>query len=290
MAKRYKLIALDLDGTLLNNEGKLSEYNCNVLKAAKDKGAIICMVSGRPYYDIYPFCREIGISHPVAYSNGSCVYDPVSGEHWLNNFLPVEDTMHFIRYCEKIGCDWSITAYNCHIVPANVKRYIWSEDGYRNTKGLYESLGIEPPANYYMYPEEVYEKLKEGVSEISVEYYPDDDSVKELVDLVDKYFAETPTKLNSKKVADNMRDITYCECDKWLAIKVIAEKLGIPLDEVCVFGDNMNDFTMIKECETSFAMGNGDERLFDHATYIAEDNDCDGVGKAIEKYILDYIG
>lgn len=290
MAKHYKMICCDLDGTLLNEKSEISEYNAEVLRKARDMGAVICFVSGRPYFDIFPFCKQVGISFPVAYSNGACVYDPKTDLHWLENFLPADDTMDFIRHCRKIGCDWSITAYNKQIIPKKANKYIWSDEGYKETVKKYNAMGLTPPMRYNLDDEEVYDFLKEGVSEISVEYKPDDDSVTETVALVDKYFESTPCGLVSKKVDNNMRDITNAKCDKWNAVLVIAQKLGIGTDEICVFGDNMNDLTMIKECKTSFAMANGDERVFPYATAVIDTNVNDGVGKAIEKYILDYIG
>lgn len=280
-----RLIFTDMDGTLLGRGGILSEYNANVLRRASDKGAIVCMASGRPYWQILPHLVHLGFNTPVVACNGAYVYDPATDEFLRKMLMPVDQTMKALSFLDEHGIDWSL--YGHYTLGSPTPRSVFAnhrgEDD--NLEEEFGAIGRVPPAHTILRTQEDYiNELNKGIGKISAI-----GTLEALDELAEFFEKENFPGIQMHKTGSVVRDIVPTGTSKWEGIEMLAKRFGVSLDEVCVFGDNMNDFEMIKKCKTSFVVSNGDERIFPYATHVIDSNINDGVGKAIEEYIMDNI-
>lgn len=277
MAGLYKLICIDLDGTLLGEGSVLSDYNINAIRKATEEGAIVCIASGRGYGQIIQYHQKIGLKTPVVAFNGAYVYDPVGDEYWRKYDLPIEETMKYVRFCNENNIIWSMVAHYSTYAPVEATNMF----GSLSYNKLYHDLGIEiPPRLLAPTEEDCIKALESGIGKITFRTTPEE------MALVEKYFESPRPGIVCKKAGFTLMETMHEQASKWDAIKDIAAKYNIPDEQIVVFGDNMNDLEMIQNCPTSFAMSNGDPYIFPYATHLAEPNSADGVGKAIEKHIL----
>lgn len=280
MEAQYKLICIDLDGTLLGDGGVLSQYNIDAINKARSEGAIVCIASGRPFCQIVHYYTRIGLDTPVVACNGAHVYSPKTDEFWFRADLPIEETMKYLRFCDENKISWFIANHYaiCSPKPALTNQII------RNTDDDYISLGLKPPARIYIETEDEYRAaLMEGSGKISARVTPPE------IEMIEEYYKTERPGTVCKKAASVLMETMNDKASKWDAIKVIADHYGIDDDHICVFGDNMNDLEMIQGCKNSFAMSNGDSRIFPYATHLAPPNNENGVGRAIEEHILGHI-
>lgn len=289
----YKLICIDLDGTLIGKPGNISDYNVNAIQKAKEEGAIVCIASGRPYGQIAHYAARCGLDTPVVACNGAHVYNPKTGEYWMKEDLPTEEAVKILKFCDERDIIWNMcthftfySRYEDGSFPAT-RVFVKNDYSSRNTKDspdaeLYRKYGIPSPERVVVRTEEEYRSaLDKGCGKISI--FPKNEEER---DIVESYYDTSRPGTVCKKAADFLEEIMSDKSSKWGAIQLLADKLGVPHEQICVFGDNMNDMDMIRECRTSFAMGNGDERIFPHATHVVRSNFDDGVGHGIEDFIL----
>lgn len=278
MATKYKLICIDLDGTLLGLKGSLSQYNIDAVKKASDEGAIVCVASGRPYCQLVTYTTMLGLKTPVVACNGAHIYDPEKDEFWHRYDLPVEESLKILRFCDEHGFEWHMPGHDFMNSPFDWVQFPLMDGG---LKAMYTDLGLEIPEINVVKTEEQYRAaLERGCGKISMKLSA------EGVKIIEEYYKTPRPGTVCKKGGSMLMETTHEKASKWDAIVEIADRYGIPHDQICVFGDNMNDLEMITNCQNSFAMSNGDERIFPYATHLAPPNTEDGVGKAIEEYIL----
>ncbi len=289
MSKKYKLICMDMDGTLLDKDGVLSQYSESVLKRARDKGAILCLATARPLFEMIAYCVQLGIDFPVVICNGAYVYDVKNDKFWHETDLPVEEAMDILHYCKENNLFWTLMTHDTVYFPEDAKRFIDMNAQvnryYKIVQDARDANGLPMHNRQVLYTDDQWRSvLEKGACKITVEGSP------EKMAIVDRFYQSDRKYCTvSKQASNNVREITYCSADKWKGIKIVAEKLGVPDDEICTFGDNLNDLEMIRNCKTSFVMANGDERIFKYATHVVDSNINDGVAKAIEEYISDNI-
>ena len=280
MAEEYKLICIDLDGTLLGDRSALSQYNIDAINKARAEGAIVCIASGRPYCQIAQYMAMIGLDTPLVACNGAHVFDPKTQTFWFRSDVPVEEGFKLLKFYDEMGIDWYIANHYAICSPhENLATAV-----IRNTDDEYVRLGVRPPERKSIFTDEEYiAALEDGAGKISARV-----GAKE-IEIIEEYYKTPRPGTVCKKAASVLMETMSEKASKWDAIKIIADYYGVDEDHICVFGDNMNDLEMIMSCKHSFAMSSGDERIFKYATHLAGPNNQNGVGKAIEEYILGHI-
>ena len=276
----YKLLCIDLDGTLLDSNSELSDFSVSVVKKAQEKGAIVCATSGRLQWQIAPYVHKLGLNTPMVASNGAHVYDPAKDEYWMRADLPVEETLKYLKFCIENNFRWYLYGHCSISSPVDDAQDPWHKRFY----AFIRTQGTPLPDRYLVKTEQdCIDALERGCGKLSVK------TDQAGLDLISGYYKINRPGTVCKKAAEGLMETMNEKASKWDAIKLMAKSLGVPEEQICVFGDNMNDFEMIKGCKTSFAMKNGDERIFPYATRVIGANFEDGVAHAIEEYILDNI-
>lgn len=270
----YRLIAIDMDGTLLNSQDKISERNKEAILKAIDNGIHVVIATGRIYKSALHYHRYIGLKSPIIACNGAIISSS-QGDIIFENFIDHNWLREIIQLAE-----------------ANDMYYHF----YDRDKFYYKTSKAEF-INYYKYYEENYicqgielVRFKDPSDIVDLDrskYYKivfiDDDSDK-LYDFRKKL--SLIKGISISKSWHNNIEVMNESVSKGNAVKFLADILNIDSSEVIAIGDNENDVSMFKVSGLSVAMENGDEIAKSNADVITDSNDEDGVAKVIEKYIF----
>lgn len=128
----YKLITVDLDGTLLNKYGEVSEYTKNIIKKVTDQGILVVLASGRISESVLTIAKEIGANKYYISGNGSVLYDMQKKEIIYEKYLSKEKVLELIELCEKNSIYYNI--YTESSVIAKSLNYNVAFYNYENTK------------------------------------------------------------------------------------------------------------------------------------------------------------
>lgn len=275
MKHKIRMVGFDLDGTLLTTDKKLTEYTKEVLCQAAEKGVVILPVTGRPFSGLP---KEVIDMEEVRYavtSNGARIVDVKGGETLFEKALNREkagkildilgeyDTLREIYY--------NGTGYADAEKLNNISHYVTSPamaDYICNTR-----IPVENVMDKFQAEKRDLDKVQ-GLFAVAEQRFEAWRKIEEQVD------AEVTGALN------NNVEVMEKGINKGKAITFMAEKLGIPVEEVMAFGDGANDIAMIEAAGIGVAMANGIPEIREAADIVAVSNDEDGVAKIIEEYIL----
>lgn len=288
----YKLIAIDLDGTLLNSYGQISEKNKLALNNAKEKGIQIVLASGRTTDSVKSIANEIGVQNYIICGNGSLIYDLQKEEIIYDKFIEKKKALQIIDICEKNSIYYNIYTENMVIAktlnnnvlfyyqenankPDNKKTKInIVQDIYEYVKNLENQniLKITISDNDVIIFNSIIRKLKEvkDIDVLDVEH-------------MSRKIIKTGTE--ESKLEYYYTEITKKNVDKWYAIEFLMENLNVNSNEVLTIGDNVNDKLMIENAGCGVAMGNSAPYVKEVSNLVVANNNEDGVAEAIEKII-----
>lgn len=268
-----KILFTDLDGTLLNNQSRVSEYTKKVLEEMVSRGHKLVLSSGRPLDSIKGVAKADGLTYPGIYivaNNGSTVYDCDSDR------IIMEKTVDF-EYVDKV---WNLCLdRGIHIQTYTSDSVVSCADD--EEIKVYTSKIFLPVINTIK-PLEVLTKKPYKLLAIELK----DKSIldKLQADIIAKY-GDT---LNAIFSEPKYLEIFNRNAGKGEALKWLCEYLNIPIENSYAAGDQMNDLSMVQEAGHGIAMCNGAEMLMKQASIIStETNDEDGLAHLIEKYILE---
>ena len=276
MKIKTRMIGMDLDGTLLTTEKKLTPYTQDVLKRAIAQGIIVLPATGRPVSGVPEEIMHFqGIRYAVT-ANGGRIVDVQENRTIYENLVPVDKAYAILSVFEKYDTLREIyydgIGYSEEMMLKNIHRYI--EPG--------------PMADYMVATRrpipDVHAKFVktnrpvDKVQGIFASLADKDEALKELEKITDIEI----TGALSQNVEINAKDV-----DKGNALLRLGQILGIPGEEIMAFGDGTNDRKMLEKVGTGVAMANGVPEVKAAADYITASNDEEGVARFIEKYVLD---
>lgn len=259
------LIALDLDGTLLNEKKKIPERTKKVLARAKQDGHIICIATGRPYRASIQYYQELNLNTPIVNFNGAFVHHPFEKSFGsYHTPLDVKTARTIIETCEA----FRVQNIMVEIIDDYYLRYY--DELFINTF----TLGQNPVDHG---------NLKEIVKDdpTSVLIHPKDEHVKELRDLLKEAHAEVIDQ-RVWGAPWNIIEIIKAGMNKAVGLKRIADYYDIPRERIIAFGDEDNDLEMIEYAGLGIAMDNGIDALKNIANDITKSNEEDGIAVFLE--------
>ena len=269
-----KLIVSDIDGTLVGKSGKVTERLKYAFRACEKKNIPIVLASGRTFFGARALAVEAGLNAPVISANGGRLDLDINKEDapFYEDTLEKETSMKVYRRLKEAGC--FMTSY------VGKKIYVLNETNGYGSKCAWKSEAVKGLDYVIMDDEERF--LKEGtVAPYKYEAYSDD---RNLMDKLRKEFSDMGLSVSSA-FPFNL-EILSPGGGKGRAIRALAQKMGITMDEVMALGDGSNDLGMLEVSGIPVAMGNAVEVLKKAAKYIAPDVDEDGAAIAIEKFAL----
>ncbi|CAM3070314.1 Cof-type HAD-IIB family hydrolase [Vibrio mytili] len=267
----YKLIALDMDGTLLNSDKIISEENKQAIAKAREAGVTVVLASGRPIEGMQSKLEELNIGSDkdfVLCYNGSIVKNVGTNEIIHQNIIDGKSAKLVARHAKELGAYVHAFSQEHGLITNENNPYTDIEakiNGLEVTEMNFESLEDDHPIIKAMMVAEP-SKLTEVVAAVPQELRDSFTVVQSAA-----YFLEFLNPLSNKGIG----------------IAAIAEHLGIKAEEVISMGDAENDHHMLEFAGLGIAMENAMEETKQIADYITESNDNHGVAKAIEKFVLD---
>lgn len=289
----YKLITVDLDGTLLNKYGEVSEYTKNIIKKVTDQGILVVLASGRISESVLTIAKEIGANKYYISGNGSVLYDMQKKEIIYEKYLSKEKVLELIELCEKNSIYYNI--YTESSVIAKSLNYNVAFYNYENTKKSSDKkteINIVDDVYNYIKTLNTNKFLKMTIcDENKIVFSSILRKVKDIPDidvLEVSHMSKKKIKMGTKEVSVGYyyTEVSSKNVDKWYAIEEIMKKENIAKEEVISFGDNNNDILMIKNAGLGIAMGHSNEQEKKVAKFVTQTNDEDGVAKALENIIL----
>ena len=267
----YKLVAIDMDGTLLREDKTISERTKKAIQSAREKDVTVVLATGRPIEGVSRYLEELNMytdkDYVLSY-NGALVQKTLSKEVIGKVALTGED----LHYLKKLSDE------------LNVNIHAFSE-----SKGL-----ITPKNSKYTEVEASINNI--NIHEINFDTISKDEVIVKIM-MIDEPEILGPAIENlPKEVFEKytvVRSTPYFleflnkEVNKGVGVEMLAKHLGIKQEEVITFGDAGNDLHMIEYAGLGVAMANAFDEVKEAANYITDSNENDGVAKAIEKFILE---
>lgn len=287
----YKLIAIDLDGTLLNSYGEITQKNKEAIKYALDKGVEVVLASGRDPKTMEKISRELGIENYLIAGNGASVYDIKNEKNIYENFLGIEKALEIIKICKENSIFLSVYTTD-GIITEGLKYNIRVFNNENSNKPNAKRTNIEIVKDIYEYI--YYNKpniLKIIIcDESKIIFNNVIEKMKKVrdVEVLDvEHMSKKIIRIGTEEYSVEYfyTEVTNKNANKWPAIQFLIKKINIKESEVVCIGDNMNDLKMIENAGLGITMKNSALEKHKVADYITDDNNSDGVGKAIYNWI-----
>lgn len=261
-----KLVALDMDDTLLDHSNRISPRTREVIRQAVAQGVTVTVATGRMYRSALPFAQQLELDVPLITYNGALIKSALSGETLMHTPIAGDTARQVLALFREKG--WYIQSY------INDTLYVAELD---EKARYYEKLsGVTPVAvGYELYtmagmPTKLLALSEPG--EISV--------------INQTVTAAFHGRLYTAVSKPNYLEMANPEVNKGKALAYLASLLGIKQQEIMAVGDSANDLDMLQYAGLGVAMGNASEQVKAAADAVTCANDADGVAEAIIKYVL----
>ena len=265
----YKLVALDMDGTLLKEDKTISSKSFAAIKSAKENGVKVVLTTGRPLKGIKRYLKQLNLVNEDDYAiafNGALIQNVKTGKVISENIMTHDDLKYLYDLSLKLKVNIHALSYDSVLTP-KLSKYSQLEAS-QNQIPLdivdFNNLDSSIPIVKIMYIDEA-EILDRVVKDLPKQIYQKYTVVRSC-----PYFIEFLNKT----------------VNKGFGVEALADNLGIKREEVICVGDAGNDMHMIKYAGLGVAMGNAFPEVKEAADYVTKTNEEDGVAHAINKFIL----
>ncbi|MGN1296909.1 MAG: Cof-type HAD-IIB family hydrolase [Clostridia bacterium] len=287
----YKLVAVDLDGTMLNSYGAVTENTKNTIKKVIKNGTDVVIASGRPIDSIKAIAKEIGSENYFIAGNGALIYDIKKNEIIYEKYLSKQKVLEVIKICEQNSISYNV--YTDKTILATALKYnvlYYYKENLKKEENKKTNINIVKDMYEYVKNMEEEKFLKITICDSNQTVF---NSIIRKIRKVSGIETLDVSHMSRKMIRQGTEDIPieyyYTEIslaavDKWNAIKFLMEKLNIKEDEVMAIGDNINDKKMIENAGLGVAMKGSTPVVTSVANDIAESNNEDGVAKILQKY------
>jgi Cof subfamily protein (haloacid dehalogenase superfamily) len=285
-----KLIAIDLDGTLLSEHTHITEENVQAIRKAQSQGHIVMICSGRAPEDIQEILKEYELSCPLAGSNGTVVQ--AEGKTLGMVSMNRENIVQIAKKLDDERTPYRIYTNQGIFVPED-----WSERVNTNLQG--DTIKVEGLSD------ELFKRITEQPQQSDLlNYFQDYHELFDREDLkVQKFFILTLNQQKKSELATYLSNISGAAAtssgpmnievmdkdgNKGNALKIMADYYGISMADTVAMGDNFNDIPMLKVAGFSIAMGNADPAVKQLCKAVTLSNTENGVSYAMEQFILNH--
>ncbi|KXS42895.1 MULTISPECIES: Cof-type HAD-IIB family hydrolase [unclassified Candidatus Frackibacter] len=263
----YKLIAIDMDDTLLSDEFRMPVAVKDAIAQAVAQGVIVTIATGRMYSSALPYVKDLGLDIPIITYNGALVKEAISGQIVNHRPVPSRIVKEIIDLADKE--EWHLNLY------LNDKLYV-------------NKLGAES---------EFYEEIA-GIEALLIDDFLEvssQPSTKVLVISKDARQADEISKVLQNKFSEELNitkskprfiEIMQKGVSKGIALAELAADLGIKKSEIIAIGDSLNDLEMIQYAGLGVAVANAASEVKERADYITKSNEEAGVAEVIKKFVL----
>lgn len=283
-----KLLALDLDGTLLNSRGEVPEANRIAIRAAEDLGVLVTIATGRRFRDGRPIGLELDLNAPLITHNGALLKYGDTLETVAASLLSTETALEIVRVGKEFGGDALVSA-----------------DPHGKGTLLYDRLSDDniPLQKYVAWSKRMHgPEAEEAVHHvpnlanviehheiIHISFSGSCARMAKMAEFLQDELADTITLLSTiyTSLDFTLLDILPPHASKGKGVEKLAVLNQLSAENVMTIGDNFNDLEMLEFAGTPVVMGNADPSLLERAEfYTTVSNDENGVAAAIDRFIL----
>lgn len=280
-----KIIAIDLDGTLLSENLSIQEKDVNALKKGQKQNHIVTIATGRALFDAKHIINKYNLNCPIIASNGAQIY--VDNQKIYEHFMGSDITRPIIQWLNKENIYYQVYLSD--------KIVVSNRGIHQLEKQLYDVVIQDSHFNKNMFLETIKAQIYQyGLEEVSGIIDPID------YRLVIKFMIVSPNRGKLKQAKEYFSQMDGCVVsssgsfnleimstgvDKGVALHKLCEYYRTTVANTIAIGDNLNDMPMFKVAGIGIAMGNADERLSKVATFRTLPNYNCGVAYAFEHYI-----
>lgn len=271
----YKLICIDMDGTLLSDEKRISEINIDAIKKAYQKGVKIAVCTGRIFTSADYFGNLLNVKAPIIASNGAYIIEKDRNEVVYKGLLGYENSLKTLKILKK---------YNIypHFYTTNTiftEKIVYSSYFYtivNNSLPKGKKVKIKVVDNW----EEVFKKYENEILKgIGI-----DDDVERVMKAKEELCKSKDVEVVSSSY--NNFEVMRQGVSKGKAVQILSSYYSISKDEIICIGDSENDLSMIEYAGLGIAMGNASDEIKNVADFVTDNNNENGVAKVIEKFVL----
>lgn len=261
----------DLDGTLLNDKGCLTNETIAAVHQVIKAGRKVILATGRSHLFVKDIAFRLGVVYPIISCNGGLIVDIGQGDVLFSKSIDDDSVLKLAEYCLHHHYDTLVYSHDHIYYSGNSKRI----------------------SQYQRYNTEVKASFQIPLEEMRVGNLPRGKVVKFFVWGIDRTLADQFERdMNGKKQlamvssARGALDIMAKDISKGNGLTILGEKIGIDFARTMVFGDNFNDISMLRLAGYPIAVGNAEAEVKAVARYVTGANDENGVAEALRKYIL----
>ncbi len=267
---KYKLLALDLDDTLLNEKFAVSPRNVQALSKAMQQGLGVTLATGRMFRSALPYARELGITLPLITYHGALIRETTEENKILREHsVPYDLALEILRFGEKEGFYFNIYLED--------QLYVKEESDNSRYYQSIASIPLQAVGDLGAFLEKA---GKEPTKLVIINRQGRLAGLQET--LLEKY----ASALSIVQSRPYFLEITHREATKGRALKFLAERENLSLARVIAIGDSYNDIDMLQCAGIGVAMGNAPPEVQQAADFVAMANTEDGVARFLERYIL----
>ncbi|MGI8468203.1 MAG: Cof-type HAD-IIB family hydrolase [Pyrinomonadaceae bacterium] len=283
-----KLLALDLDGTLLDSSGKISVENKSAIRHAEEAGVLVTVCTGRRFRDARPVALELELNAPVISHNGALLKFADSLETVAASILPNETIREILRVGKNFGADAMISAD-----PSGKGVLLYdrvSEENIPLQKYLAWSKRLHgAEAGEAILHVESLAKILDDYETVHASFSGCCAAMAHLETILQVELEEKANVLTTRYTSLDFTliDILPPDASKGIGVEKLALFENLTCENVMAIGDNFNDLEMLEFAGTPVLMGNSAPELLENKNYHQTlSNDENGVARAIEKFIL----
>lgn len=263
----YKLIAVDLDDSLLDSDLQISAKNKEALTDAMEKGVLVTIATGRMFKSALVYAQQLGLDVPIITYQGGLVKNAFSKDVLYNKTLPLDICQKIIRICKEKSLHLQIYIGD--------EYYIEEENKYSDI--YYKNVGVKGQLV------ESFDKfLVDEPNKVLIIDEPD-----RIIEIRNEFVELFSSEIEVTTSRPVYLEFTHKDATKGKALEYLANLKGIKRENVIAIGDSYNDISMLQYAGLGVAMGNAPEDVKIHADYVTGKNDEDGVAQAIYRFVLE---
>lgn len=265
----YKLIALDLDGTLKNSKNKITPKTKEALIKAQQQGVKIVLASGRPTPGLRHEAAELELDQYEGYLisfNGAHVSDYKTKETIYEQTLTIKEAKSAYDRAKEYGL--ACMTYEDDVVVTED-----NEDEYVIVEGNINDIEVKKIESFK-------DNLKNPIHKVLLTGKPE-----YVASIVEEFKQPYGDSLSIYRSAPFFIEVMAQGIDKAASLDRLAKSLGIKQEEVMAFGDGYNDLSMIEYAGMGISMANGVDGVKERANFITLSNDEDGIAYALDKFL-----
>ncbi len=274
----YRILALDIDGTILDPFGKLPTAVREAVAIARRHGLQIVLCTGRRFRTALPWALELELEGSIVVNNGALVKDIQSGETLRHSYLPIEEYAPVISFVRRRGSPLVyIDTYHEHI-DLITERCSQSH--------AFQREYLNDNTEFFEIVDDLHDRPRSDV--IMVSTMADESTLTSMREEAIREFGDrlrTHTLIN-KNYRGLILEFLSPKSGKWPALEAVATEAKVAAEEIIAIGDDTNDIEMIRRAGLGIAMGNAAAEVKRAADRVVRSNAEGGVVEAIEQALL----